>query len=289
MNRSLACAIVLFLLGVASCGPSQPAIVVGSKASIQEQLLGEIVAQHLERRLGTRIERRLGLGDTPVLHQELLTGQLTLYPDYTGALIAEVLKETPSTVPDIAFQRARSELLRRFRLEITDPLGFDNRTVMVVRSAEAAGIATLSQASQAKSGWKLGVSYEFQSRVEGLPALNSYHLPMAASFRSMSPADLFPALQEGAVTMIAAQAADGYLTTQGWTILEDDLKVFAPQDAVIVVRQDAFALAPLLKPALAELAGKLSLDKVRAINAQVVIDQQPVAEVARQFLASAGL
>jgi osmoprotectant transport system substrate-binding protein len=289
MNGTLHCALVASLLWTASCGESKPPLIVGSKPGVQEQLLGEIVAQHLERRLETPVVRRLGSGDTPVLHQELLTGQMTLYPDYTGALISEVLKETPSTVPDVAFQRARGEMLRRYRLEISDPLGFDNRTVMVVRAAGAPGLATLSQAAQVKPGWKLGVSYEFQSRAEGLPALNQYHLPMAASFRSMNQADLFPSLEQGAVTMIAAQAADGYLTTEGWTILEDDLGVFAPQDAVIVTRQDAFALEPRLKPALAELAGKLTLETVRAMNAQVVLDERQAADVARKFLESAGL
>ena len=288
MNRTLGLVFLVPLIFLASCGGTKP-IVVGSKAGMEQSLLGEIVAQHLEARLGMPVERRLGFGDTPILYQGVNTGEITLYPDTTGILIAEVLREQPSLTPSIAFERARNELARTSLLELMDPLGFDNRTVVVIKGADFPDISTLSQAAEFKDGWKLGVSYEFQSRSEGLPVLNSYRLPMAAAFRSMEPEQLFPSLEQGAVTMIAAQAADGYLTSPDWKVLEDDMHVFAPQQEAVVVRQDAFTQEPRLKAALAELSGKFDLETVRKLNAQVVIDERPIADVAREFLASAGL
>lgn len=288
MDRTFSIAFPVLVLFLASCGGSKP-VVVGSKSGVEQSLLGEIVAQHLENRLASRVQRRLGFGDTPILYQSLIGGEVTLYPDYTGVLISEVLKEQPSTTPSIAFERARSELARVSLLELMDPLGFDNRTVMVIKGADYPDVSTLSEAAQFKAGWKLGVSYEFQSRAEGLPVLNVYRLPMAAAFRSMEAGQLFPALEQGAVTMIAAQAGDGYLTSPDWKALEDDMHVFAPQQAALVVRQDAFAEEPRLKAALAELSGKFTLETVRKLNARVVIDKRPVADVAREFLASAGL
>src|ERR1700675_4373707 len=71
-------------------------IVVGSKASTEQMLLGEIAAQHLENRLGQKIERRLSLGGTLITFQSLQNGEIGLYPEYTGAIETEILKEQPS-------------------------------------------------------------------------------------------------------------------------------------------------------------------------------------------------
>ncbi len=288
MNWALRLVFLATLILLTSCGGAKP-IVVGSKAGAGQSLIGEIVAQHLEARLGKPVERRLGFGDTAILYQAINTGEITLYADTIGVLISEVLREAPSNTPSIAFERAHNELARTSLLELMDPLGFDNRTVVVVKAADFPMISTLSEAATVKDGWKLGVSYEFQSRTEGLPVLNNYRLPMAAAFRSMESEQLFPSLEQGAVTMIAAQAADGYLTSPEWKVLEDDMHVFSPQQAAIVVRQDALTQEPRLKTALAELSGKFTLEAVRKMNAQVVIDERPIADVAREFLASAGL
>jgi glycine betaine/choline ABC-type transport system substrate-binding protein len=288
MRRAARVAILAPLVCLASCGGQEP-LVVGSKSGAQESLLGEILAQHLERRLGRKVERTLGFGGTPLMYQSTLNGAVTVYADYTGVLISEALKERPSTDPAIALERARLELARTAGLEVIGPLGFDNRTVMVVRRGQAPGISTLSQAAGFAEGWRLGVSYEFQSRAEGLPALNTYGLPMAAPFTSMEPAQLFPTLQQRTVSMIAAQAADGHFRLDEWTILEDDMQVFSPQEAVLVVRRSTLETEPGLKDALMELAGKLSLETVRGLNARLVLDEEPAGALAREFLDSAGL
>jgi glycine betaine/choline ABC-type transport system substrate-binding protein len=44
-----------------------------------------------------------------------------------------------------------------------------------------------------------------------------------------------------------------------------------------------------LRPALEELSGKFTADVMRRLNAQVEVDKRPVAQVAAEFLASAGL
>ena len=64
--RAFKCAAAAFamLLGLAAvgCGKSQKTIVVGSMSSTEQVVLGEIVAQHLEHRLGRKVDRRLDLG-----------------------------------------------------------------------------------------------------------------------------------------------------------------------------------------------------------------------------------
>src|SRR5947209_6608343 len=62
-------------------------IVVGSKNFTESDLLGEIVAQQIERRTGLPVERRFHLGGTFVCHQAITSGQIDLYVEYTGTEI----------------------------------------------------------------------------------------------------------------------------------------------------------------------------------------------------------
>ncbi|HEV8147117.1 MAG TPA: glycine betaine ABC transporter substrate-binding protein [Bryobacteraceae bacterium] len=273
------------------CGPKKPKVIVGSKNFTEQVVLGEIVAQHLERRLGRPIERKLNLTGTLITYQALQAGEIALYPEYTGTIQAEILKEPPGTEASIMFERVRSEMHRVAQTEVFEPLGIDNRFVMVVRSSDAVQnkVSTLSEAAQVKDGWKLGVGYEFQSRSDGMPLLNKYHLPMSAAPRSMDLGLLFKALSEGKVTMIAANATDGPLASPDYTVLADDQKLFPPYQACLMVREDVLAAEPALRGALKELSGKFTNEVMRKLNAQVDVDHRQQRDVAAEFLASAGL
>lgn len=287
--------LVSFAVGIAllaaGCGKAKKPIVVGSKNSTEQILVGEMVAQHLENRLKRPIERRLGLGTTVIVFQGLVTGDLTLYPEYAGAIESEILKEEPPATAQMVFERVRSELARQSQLELLPGLGYENPPVFVVRAADAekAKVATLSEAAEGSQAWKLGVSYEFQQRKDGLPAVNSYKLPMAAGIRGMEPSMLFPSLEKGDVTMIVVDAADSRLASRDFKVLADDRHVVPSYQASLLVRQDALTDEPALRPALAELSGKFSLDAIRKFAAEIDREHRPVPEVAREALSSLGL
>src|SRR5260370_39278505 len=91
LAKTLAC---LSALALAACGP-KPAIVVGSKNFTEQALLGEIVAEHLERRLHVVVGRKFNLGGTLLAHGALTTGAIDLYPEYSGTALTAVLKRPP--------------------------------------------------------------------------------------------------------------------------------------------------------------------------------------------------
>jgi osmoprotectant transport system substrate-binding protein len=273
----------------AGCGQTKTAIVVGSKNDTEGVMLGEIVAQHLERRLDAVIERRLALGGAEILYQALLSGIVGIYPEYTGTIGTVILKEQPSSDPATALERARAEVLRLAQAELFGPLGFENPPVLVVRASDLPRGGSLSAAADAKAGWQLGVTFDFQERIDGLRALNAYRLPMRAPVRSMDRKELFPALEKGEVTMIAAAATDPGLLSADWKALADDLHVFPPQQAVLLARQDVLNSDPRIRPALSELSGKMTQEKMRALNAEVELEKKPAAIVAAAYLMSLGL
>jgi glycine betaine/choline ABC-type transport system substrate-binding protein len=276
----------------ASCGGSKKPIVVGSKDTAEQVLLGEIVAQHLEHRLGRKVGRSLSLGNTPVVYQAMSNGQIGIYPEETGTIQATILKEAPSPDASSQLERVRNEMRRISQMEVLDPLGIDNSWAIVVHKDEAGKekIETLSDAAKVKTGWKLGVTRDFNERNDGLTALNLYRLPMGAAPRVSDPGSLYGALAEGSLTMVAGNETDGQLDRHTeWTQLRDDKKVFGFYQTCLVVRMDLLANDPKIQPALAELAGKLTKEGIRKLDAEVGVDHKKPADVAAEFLQRAGL
>jgi osmoprotectant transport system substrate-binding protein len=280
--------LALFCCG---CGRGPKPIVVGSQNSTAQAVVGEIVAQHLERRLDRKIQRRLGTGNEQIVYQALLAGEISLYPTFTGSIETVILREQPSADPGVVWERSHSEMSRTAQLELLNPLGYENPPAMAVRTADAqeAKAATLSQAAEAKTRWKIAVSYEFQQRIDGIPAISSYKLPMAQAIRGMETPQLFPALERGDVNMIAADPTDGRLTSPAYSILADDRHVFPPYQACLLVRQDVLSAEPRLRGYLAELSGKFTTEEVRKMSAEVDLKHRQPAAVAADFLAQAGL
>src|ERR1039458_5018308 len=106
MDRTTIIACLSGLL-LAFCG-ARPRIVVGSKNFTEQVILGEILAQQIERRMGVPVERRLNLGGTLLAHEALVEGSIDLYPEYTGTALMAVLKRPPAADPAAVLSVVRS-------------------------------------------------------------------------------------------------------------------------------------------------------------------------------------
>ena len=104
MDRKTLVACLSLLL--ASCS-TRNTIIVGSKNFTEQVLLGEIIAQQIEAKLGARVIRRLDLGGTMLAHEALKGGSIDVYPEYTGTALTEVLKRPILTEPKAAFEAVR--------------------------------------------------------------------------------------------------------------------------------------------------------------------------------------
>jgi osmoprotectant transport system substrate-binding protein len=276
-------------LAGSSCGGSKKPIVIGSKDTTVQAVLGEIVAQHLEHRLGRKVGRSLGLGNTPSLYQALTNGEIGMYPEETGTIQTTILKETPSSDASSTLERVRNEMRRISQFELMDPLGIDSGWAIVV-SKDSIKSDTISDAAGFKTGWKLGVTRDFSERRDGLAALNQYRLPIEAAPRVSDPASLYGDLAEGKLTMVAGNATDGYLARHDeWKELRDDKKVFAYYQTCLMVRADLLASDSKIQPALQELSGRITNETIRKLAAEVGIDHKKPADVAAKFLSDAGL
>lgn len=277
-------AVAVFLLS--ACGP-RSTIVVGSKNFTEQVVLGEIAAQQIERRLSVEVDRKLNLGGTLLAQQAMLSGQIDLYPEYTGTALTAVLKQPPTANAETAFQTVSRMYLDQFHLKWLPPLGFNDSFAMVVRTADAKSLSAPTLSAAAAREWRLGVGYEFLTRADGLVRLNdTYHLRWRGDAKTMDLGLLYQALDQSQVDMAAANSTDGLLTSSRFAVLGDDRHAFPPYQACFVVRTAAISKDPRIGTALAELSGKLDEKTMRDLNRRVDQDHQPVVQVAHDFLAS---
>ncbi len=277
----------MLLLGL-GCGPRQPAIVVASKNFTESDLLGEIVAQQIERRTSLPVRRRFHLGGTFVCHEALVAGQIDVYVEYTGTALVAILGLPPIADPDSALERVHPLYDERFDAEWLRPLGFNNTFAMIVRGADARRLrlTTLSQAAPHARRWRAGFGYEFLERADGWTGLaRAYGLALADRPRVMDLGLTYRALAGGDVDLIAGNSTDGQIAALDLVALEDDRRYFPAYQAVPVIRWPVLRAHPAIGRALEELAGTIADSTMRRLNALVDVEHRDIAAVAREFLA----
>lgn len=273
------------------CYQKKP-ISVGSKDSTEQELLGEIVCQHLERRLGRPVQRKLKQGETLLVHNAIVNGEIDVYPEYTGTALRRTLKLTMAHDRRLVFERVRDVFRTDFRLEWFEPLGFENPHVMVTREEVAAKleVKALSDAEKYREGWRIGFEPEFGTTPDGMPTLSSaYRLPYKAPPVSIESGLLYRALDQGQVDMIAGRSTDGMLSTGKFRVIEDDRRAFPPCDAALVVRSAALTAHPEVRQPLQVLSGKFDRALMRRLNYRIEGDHRRLEQVAAEGLREAGL
>jgi osmoprotectant transport system substrate-binding protein len=275
------------MLLAAGCKLQRHNIVVGSKNFTEQLILGELVAQVLERSCQTNVDGRFYLAGTYICQQAILAGRIDIYPEYTGTALAAVLKEKATGGSVEVYEEVQRQYRGRFDLEVLPPLGFDNSFAMAMRGDDARrlGLTKLSQLGPIAPQLKLGVGYEFIERQDGYAGLvKTYDLKFAETPRVMDLGLLYRALQNRSVDIVAGSNTDGLIAALGLVVLEDDRRYFPPYDAVLIVRPEVFYLWPAAHMALAGMSGRITASDMREMNYRVDGQKQDAREVARAFL-----
>jgi len=271
----------------ASCGAGSN-LTVGAKNFTEQDILGELLIQHLARQLGQTPNQRLHLGGSFLAHQALIDGSIDLYPEYSGTALTACLKLPLAKDPAEVFSSVKQAYASRHQIEWGWRLGFSNTFAMVMRrkQAESLAIRTLSDAVKNKQDWSLGVGYEFEQRPDGWSSFQRvYPIKTSGNLRTMDLGLIYRALDSSDVDLVAGNSTDPALAGDRFIALEDDQHFFPPYETCLAVRQDALARFPALRNALDKLTGKLSVEQVRNWNAQAVVEKKSPASIASAFLA----
>ena len=218
-----------------------------------------------------------------------MSGELDLYPEYSGTALLAILKEKPESDPAKVYTRVANEYVRRWNLVWAPPLGFENTFALVMRGDDArrVGIARISDLA-GHPDLKLGFGYEFVERADGFAGLSAaYGLRFAARPAEMDLGLLYPALEQGKVDVVVGNSTDGLIAAMRLAVLDDDRRYFPPYQAAFVVRRELWK-EERIRRAIESLSGTISAEAMRSMNAAVDRDGRRPAAVAAEFLASRG-
>jgi osmoprotectant transport system permease protein len=270
--------------------PREERIVVGSKNFSEQVLLGELMAQAIERYAGLPVDRRLNLGGTFICDRAIQTGDIDLYVEYSGTALTAVFKRPVQRDSRAVLEEVRSLYAESGRTTLA-PLGFNNTFAILVRraDAQARGLTRLSQLTQHAPGWRAAFGYEFLERADGFRGLAAaYDLRFREQPRVMDLTLIYRALAEGQVDVIAGDATAGLIEALNLSPLEDDRQYFPPYDAVPVVHSATLLRHPQISAAIARVAGRVTAEAMRRMNYAVDGERADPAVVVRTFLDSLG-
>ena len=288
------------LLALAGCGggsadpPKNPAqgadpIRLGTKNFTEQYILGEIYAQAL-RAHGIPVELKSDIGSSEIVDQAMQIGSLDMYPEYTGVLLSElagVSRRPPSA--KATFDAAQTfERTRGYDLLTMTPFSNSNALAVTHKTATKYGLRTIGDLDRIPGGATIAAPPEFRTRFEGLVGLRERYM-LRAKVVAMPIGQQYKALDEGRVDAAAVFATDGMLEDEEYVILRDPRNLFSFQNVTPVVRASVLKRTPALAKAVDPVSAKLTTDAMRKMNAQVDIDGEEPADVAKQFLEREGL
>jgi osmoprotectant transport system permease protein len=255
-------------------------ITIGSKNFGENYLLAEIVSQMLEAK-GHLVDRRFGLGGTLVCYEALVSGEIDAYVEYTGTLEQVILKGA-NLRPTVAGLNERIDPA----LLVLDSLGFNNTYAITLKEelANTRSIETISDLAE-HTDLTVAVSLEFLNREDGWPGLAEVyeldHQPIGIDHGLA-----YQAIDDHKIDITDAYSTDGDLQRYELISLQDDKNYFPEYFATPLVRK---ALPKDVIATIGVLSGMLDDEKMRALNAEVVVQGRSFAEVAQSYLDEVGI
>jgi osmoprotectant transport system permease protein len=236
-----------FLISSASAAD----VVIGSKKFTESYVLGEI-AKRILTDAGIPAEHRQGMGGTIILWEALRGGQIDAYPEYTGTIATEILKNDSS----VSIDQIRASL-EKLGVGMTAPLGFNNTYALVMRRSDAQrlGIRSISDL-QKYPGLKFGLTHEFLERQDGWRPMRQRYALRQQNVVGIDHALGYSALANGSIAVKDAYSTDAKIEQNDLVVLEDDLHFFPKYEAVFLfrpsTRPDAIAALRRFESALDE-------------------------------------
>jgi glycine betaine/choline ABC-type transport system substrate-binding protein len=247
---------------------SQP-IRVGAMDFEEQGILGEIIAQYLERR-NIHVIRVFDQPQT-TLEKGIEDGYVDCYVEYSGApYYLKFHKDKPALAEEVYnFDKDR---YAKVGVSLSAPFPFENEWAIWIRSDDSerwnvrtlSELARLSTEQSIRAGWPP----DFVHDPKGGAAEMLAHYQMHVRQRELDISEVYKALKDRTVDAIVGNSTDAE-ALQGWlTQVADDRRFFPPYQPIIFARNAALQSHKELGQLLKSLPDKFSLTDMRRLNLQ---------------------
>jgi osmoprotectant transport system substrate-binding protein len=307
-------AIVALVVGLAACGSSssssssstsssssssaagsgpgagKPAVTIGDKNFAEENILGALYAKALQAK-GYKVTLKDNVGSSEIIYKALTSGQIDMYPEYTGVLLSAVAEQTklPKSA-DQAYVEAKDFLEPKgYALLNFTPFYDTNALIALPKYASEHHLASIADLKPLGKKVKLGGAPEFTTRFEGSIGLKKEY-GVVPTFVPVSIELSYKAIEGGQVNVQSVFSTDGQLIGNKFKVLADPKHVFGFQNVAPVVKKSVLsAEGPAFAETINKVSALLTVPAIQQMNKAVSIEKQSASSVAAQFLKANGL
>ena len=296
-----ACAAVIWAKGGTDEG-SRGTVAVASKFDTEGALLGNMMRLILED-AGFDVVDKTELGPTDVVRKALETGEVDMYPEYTGN---GNWFFSPNDYGDDWYNREGALAAVRaldkaaFNMEWLEPAPANNTWAIAIRGdlAEAEGLVTLGDFAAYVNGGgevKLAGSEEFVTRPDSLPAFQeAYGFELSddqllvLSGGNTTLTEQAAARGTDGVNASMAYGTDGPLAALDLVVLEDNLGVQLVYEPAPRVRAETLEKYPEIADLFNPVFRALDLVTLQTLNGRIAVEGVPAADAAQGWLKDKG-
>lgn len=276
-------------------------IVVSSKIDTEGGLLGNMMLLALKQ-AGLPVQDRLQLGATPIVRDALASGQIDIYPEYTGnAAFVYNDADNPAWKNAAQAHARATELDGAHGIVWLTPAPANNTWAIAVRKdvADATGLRTMSDLGRYVAGGgeiKLAASSEFVTSPAALPAFQAaYGFTLRPDqLVQLSGGDTAATIAAAAQQTSGVNAAmvygtDGGIAPAGLVVMADDKEVEPVYQPAPIVRAPVLEEHPEIAAVLEPVFSGLTLEVLQELNGRIQVGGEPAAAVAEDYLTRSGL
>lgn len=264
---------------------NKTAITIGSKNFTESKIVMQIYADAL-RKSGYNVKTKPNISSS-IIYQAIKTGQVDLYPEYTGTIALAYLKahivgKSPAQIAKIAQQGVAKEKLATLNYAP----GSDSQGIAIKTSvAKKYGIKTISDLQKKANKIRFASQGEFDKREDGLPGLEKvYGKFHFKSEKIYDPSLKYQVLARGDGDITPASTTEGQLATKNFFALKDNKHFWPAYNLVPLVRERTLNTNPEIKKILNKIDFKLTTKELTLLNKKVDVDGKSYQSVAREWL-----
>ncbi|MGM9526118.1 MAG: glycine betaine ABC transporter substrate-binding protein [Peptococcaceae bacterium] len=270
---------------------SEP-IRIGCKSMPEQMILQEILAQLIEAKTDYTVERIEPIaGGTSNIQVAMESGEIDLYPEYTGTGWLTVLKHEETKDADYMYEQLDKEYNDNYNMSWVSLYGFENTYTLAVRpeTAQQYNLQKISDLAAVSDQLIFGANFDYFEREDGYQKVcDTYDL----HFKGTAEVDMglkYQTLMENKCDVINAYTTDSQIAEFDLVTLEDDLGLFTDYRCSTVVRNEALDAYPELLATLQLMEGLISNEEMTQMNYELNTNHRLESEIAADFLKSKGM
>ncbi|MFE0803852.1 ABC transporter substrate-binding protein [Streptomyces sp. NPDC058812] len=266
-------------------------VVVGSNNFAESTLLADIYGEALKAK-GLKVTYKHNIGSRETTYGLMKNGSVTVLPEYNGALLAYLDPEAEQKSTEAVNTAAKAKLDKKLTLLESSPAENKDSVSVNAETAKKHGLtaeSTLADLKDIAPDLVIGGSPEFQTRQQGLKGLESVY---GLKFKTFKALDAGGPLTQSALTKNTVQAADIFTTDptiikEKFVVLKDPENLFGYANVTPLVHKEGLSQEGV--DTLNAVSAKLDTKTLLDLDAQVQLDKEDPLDVAKEWLASAGL